>query len=103
MNYKKPTKRYIRPSDLIIDTKWYKEGWFMSDNSKEADNIEELCDEFVVVSEDGKHDIYKSLTTGLKTLVENKAYLIALYGAIWTEKGLVYVAKLNDKGEFELL
>lgn len=26
-----------------------------------------------------------------------------LYGAIWTNKGLIYVAKMNDKGELELL
>ena len=26
-----------------------------------------------------------------------------IYGAIWTDKGLIYVAKMNDKGELELL
>ena len=26
-----------------------------------------------------------------------------VYGAIWTDKGLIYVAKMNDKGELELL
>ena len=26
-----------------------------------------------------------------------------LRGAIWTDKGLIYVAKMNDKGELELL
>ena len=26
-----------------------------------------------------------------------------IYGAIWTSKGLIYVAKMNDKGELELL
>jgi hypothetical protein len=26
-----------------------------------------------------------------------------LYGAIWTDKGLIYVAKMNEKGELELL
>lgn len=26
-----------------------------------------------------------------------------IYGAIWTDKGLIYVAKMNEKGEFELL
>ena len=27
----------------------------------------------------------------------------AIYGAIWTDKGLIYAAKMNDKGELELL
>jgi hypothetical protein len=26
-----------------------------------------------------------------------------LYGAIWTSKGLIYVAKMNKEGELELL
>ena len=26
-----------------------------------------------------------------------------IYGAIWTNKGLIYVAEMNDKGELELL
>ena len=25
------------------------------------------------------------------------------YGAIWTDKGLIYVAKMNSNGELELL
>ena len=25
------------------------------------------------------------------------------YGAIWTDKGLIYVAKINEKRELELL
>lgn len=26
-----------------------------------------------------------------------------IYGAIWTPKGLIYVAQLNERGELELL
>ena len=26
-----------------------------------------------------------------------------IYGAIWTDKGLIYVAKMNDKGDLELI
>ena len=33
-----------------------------------------------------------------KEQVEN-----GVYGAIWTDKGLIYVAKMNNKGEFKLL
>ena len=28
---------------------------------------------------------------------------IEIYGAIWTDKGLIYVAKMNDKGELCLI
>lgn len=34
---------------------------------------------------------------------ENNYPTAQIYGAIWTDKGLIYVAKMNDKGELELL
>ena len=70
---------------------------------KQADTIEELCDEFVIVCEDS------SLNTTFKKLKEARiagSYFECnheYYGAIWTNKGLIYVAKMNDKGELELL
>lgn len=76
---------------------------------KQADTIEELCDELV-----GKRDneytlIEKGLTC--KQVYENikswqkltKRSMPVVYGAIWTDKGLIYVAKLNDKGELVLI
>ncbi len=33
----------------------------------------------------------------------NSPQMKTIYGAIWTEKGLTYVAKMNDEGELELL
>ncbi len=65
----------------------------------QADTIEELCDEFVIVI-DGKHYITNEFEAnciiwGSKT--QN------LYGAIWTDKGLIYVAKLNENGKLELI
>ena len=67
---------------------------------KQADTIEELCDEFVMFR-DGKP----------YAIVPNKEHNAELAksvwkdyrGAIWTDKGLIYVAKMNDKGELELL
>lgn len=64
---------------------------------KQANTIEELCDEFVLVS---------SITSQCFITKYPKAYItngFNIYGAIWTEKGLIYVAKMNDKGELELL
>lgn len=75
---------------------------------KTADTIEELCDEFVAVRKSdntahlGKIEntywFYEQ--TGWVGRVEN--YKV-IYGAIWTDKGLIYVAKMNNKGELELL
>ena len=62
---------------------------------KETDTIKELCDEFVMIS-DGKH----KLDIGCHSYGDEK---IQIYGAIWTDKGLIYVAKMNKKGELELL
>lgn len=62
---------------------------------KQANTIKELCDEFVMIS-DGKH----KLDIGCHSYSDEK---IQIYGAIWTDKGLIYVAKMNKKGELELL
>lgn len=76
-----------------------------------ADTIEELCDEFVGVV-DGcipyiwrfdNIDKYRERNTFIKSIIENKSDDEIIYGAIRTDKGLKYVAILNDKGELELL
>lgn len=62
-----------------------------------ADTIEELCDEFVI--ENNGHCI-SDLYTIRRLLVKNK---VVVYGAIWTDKGLIYVAKMNKDGELCLI
>ena len=60
---------------------------------KQADTIEELCDCFVdYCEEDDSHFV--------STAIQGKH---EIYGAIWTDRGLIYVAKMNGKGEIELL
>ena len=84
---------------------------------KEADTIEELCEEYIWIwnkSEfpystarqyerfSGFGDLERMIRVELnygKNL--NTDYQV--YGAIWTDKGLIYVAKVNVKGELELL
>ena len=67
---------------------------------KQADTIEELCDEFVVIDKTWEEPLYIVLDTkdDIETYLPSE-----IYGAIWTDKGLIYVAKMNDKGELELL
>ena len=62
---------------------------------KEANTIEELCDMFVVRKETCR-DLLVAKSWA-------KSYNEILYGAIWTDKGLQYVAKLNQDGELELI
>lgn len=75
---------------------------------KEADTIEELCDEFVYLFE-GHHFYcrWNKLIKKWQTLPElfemSDDKIKTIKGAIWTNKGLIYVAKMNNKGELELL
>ena len=64
---------------------------------KHTKTIEELCDEFVYVASENDRPVICYKPTVFHKLNDN------LYGAIWTDKGLIYVAKMNDKGELELL
>ena len=68
---------------------------------KTADNLAELCDEFVVVFEDKNHIVYSQFKWAMdKAMWSGMPFMI--YGAIWTDKGLIYVAKLID-GELVLI
>ena len=62
---------------------------------KQSDTIEELCDEFV---------FEETYSSGLKRHIITEDVAVGTqFGAIWTDKGLIYVAKMNDNGELELL
>ena len=66
---------------------------------RESDTIEELCDRFVAKTCDiTEYWVEKKLECA-------KMYcgVETIYGAIWTSKGLIYVAKMNDKGDLELI
>ena len=67
----------------------------------QSENLYELCDEFMVMLNDRCEDMYSSYEN-----LKNSAWYrddIEIKGAIYTDKGLIYVAKLNDEGELELL
>ena len=69
---------------------------------KTADTIEELCDEFVYLMKSGRH-ICRTKHTDIIYAFDNDKP-IAYYGAIWTDKGLIYVAKWNKESDrLELL
>lgn len=69
----------------------------------EYDTIEELCDEFVVTGDLIINRVYDSMQEIDKWKHLCSKMNITIYGAIWTDKGLIYAAKLNDRREWELL
>lgn len=74
---------------------------------KVADTIEELCDEFVKKSKETWNNYFEIGKDAFR-IFDRKYHKEDLehydyYGAIWTEFGLKYVAKMNDKGVLELL
>lgn len=74
---------------------------------KESDTIEELCDCFVVEYSNGKHMIlhdFYHLQRHYDLYCREYHHIAGRYGCIWvTGKGLIYVAKMNENGELELL
>ena len=69
---------------------------------KTANTIEELCDEFVAVS----YGISKKpivINYNRFETVKAMSKDCEIYGAIWTDKGLIYVAKMNESGVLELI
>lgn len=78
---------------------------------KQSENLEELCDEFILIEHYAdREDMYHHRDK--KSFIEDyigyehidivlRCYTI--YGAIWTSKGLIYVAKMNENGELELI
>lgn len=76
---------------------------------KQAYTIEELCDEFVVVpNAPAIMDMKPKLQKGMEfeeisqTYINSKKHTI-VYGAIWTSKGLQFVARMNNEGKLELI
>lgn len=80
---------------------------------READTIEELCDAFVAMCDEYKAPFIWNNNNDndfkkVKQFYEywgnkNRKHLRFLYGAIWTDQGLSYVAQMNEEGELELL
>lgn len=110
--------KYIRTKDGIFefakrfDLEHYKKVGFSNEDiirkfirngNKLSDTIEELCDCFVVIRPQPRvtdHYILHRFAF-VKEHCLNGDEMV--YGAIWTDRGLIYVAKMNDKGELELL
>lgn len=118
-------KRYIRTKDDLYDTKnlmyrtikdnkVYRVGYdvekptFEADIIAEADTPEELCD--LYIDEETKTIFHKhngyvvnyrtNYVYSLESLIK---VFHSIKGAIYTDEGLIYVIKMNDKGDWEII
>lgn len=68
---------------------------------EQSENLEELLDRYVLY-EKGSNDYHiiqaKVLNGGWLQYYKKFYEEITVYGAIWTDKGLIYVAKMNEEG-----
>jgi hypothetical protein len=98
--------KYIRTKTFITDLANWMEvdgktliiGGAKHEIIAQADNIEDLFDEFVWVTPEGEHRIKPKTGDGLWYLCCDYKKGHQIYGAIWTDKGLIYIAKLTDEG-----
>ena len=100
----------LKPNAKMTEEEWFR--FMVSGNIlKIADTIEELCDEFVIYQLWTKSYYIGTKAVGsIKSNIESKYYLSmgyenpVVYGAIWVEnKGLIFVARMNNEGVMELL
>lgn len=100
--------KYIRTKTTIKEFDSPYHSW---ENDKQADTIEELCDKFVFFEETQRAPTAGSPCSGLLyKAIKNRVLKGIKKGmncwfklAIWTDKGLIYVAKMNKEGDLELL
>ena len=109
---------YIRTKDgRIIDTTKYPEhpaSWSVQASDyaltiKESETIEELCDEFLYVNKPNEdYEKFEKPLIAIQNKFETMVKIAKitnsdLYGAIYTDKGLIYVAKMDNEGKLVLI
>ena len=103
--------KYIRTKDgkIMTTAEWLRfledsDRYFMEMDdmiAKQADSIDELCDVFVLFSKGEPYFFFPDNDQSLK--ISNVQEGIDMRGAICIEGDLKYVAKTNEKGEWEPL
>ena len=86
-----------------------KQGYYIGDYGvilkyqviKQSENLEELCDRFVVMDKETKEVM--NIVSFLEYAKLWSSCKYNIYGAVWCEWGLKYVARINDKCELELI
>ena len=100
--------KYIRTEDRIIELKTLFAEEMAKVNWREynqSDAIEELCDEYVIISE-GRHIVVHCIEDTYEETLKLDYSVYGdyeIYGSIWIGPDLHAVAKMNKKGDWELL
>lgn len=101
---------YIRTKDGIYEFNKIFNGasiriFYGNEIIKQSENLLELIDEFVVIRDNTK--INQLVRTDnieyLKEMMKEDRRIVVVKGAVWTDKGLIFVAKMNNKGDLELI
>ena len=101
--------KYIRTENEIIDLEQWGELFNEKElkNYKQANTIEELCDKFIVEYKNVDPTVFNDfhdLQRHYELYWQDYHHVAGRYGAIWVKgKGLIYIAKMNNKNELELL
>lgn len=102
--------KYVRDFDeyIIVTIGGMQATSIKKDNIlKEADSIEELCDNFLVEYTNGEHTMFHDfyhLKRHYELYSQPYHNVSGRYGCIWVVgKGLIYVAKMNNEGELEVM
>ena len=106
--YKNVVERTFRDKVVAIDLNhWGQDNdkyptWIdVKDIINQADTIEELCDFVDIQYKDGTWETFLFENEFRLKLLFQKAQKV--FFGIRTDKGLIYVAKMNNQGELELL
>ncbi len=97
---------YFEKEEKVKNNDYYATFISKTKNLLQSDNLAKLCDEFVLKTtskESGKSYYGLYYFTDIKHFQVKEGYKGTWYGAIWTDKGLIYVAKMNEDGELVLL
>lgn len=78
---------------------------YKSEIEKQVKTIKELCDVFVIHFRNVESILIYDYKTAEEYArgIEGLSRATDVYGAIWTDKGLTYVAKFTNKGALKLL
>ena len=98
---------YIRTKDGVYNTIHLTSKMlehYKVDIIKRSKSLEKLCDKFVTLSKySNRHYEYLTLKGAINMRKNLPFEVCEIYGCIWTSKGLTYVAKMNSKGDLELI
>lgn len=118
-------EKYLRTKDEIFELQtnlynqlfavnrkgeWFEPECIEKDIIAQANELKNLIDCIVIDYGHYKHFATQPINGALVNIVKTdytmkgvKAGVINVYGAIWCKWGLKYVAKLNEKGDLELI